>query len=247
MARNFNGTSQHLDVTATPASATPLTLAAWWLPANTSTTMGIFNIWVAQNEFLLQQNSTILRAQASSTAGGTASASTVATITANQWNHGAAVFTSATSRTVYLNGGNAQSNTTSITPSGLTTTTIGFRGLNGSNFVNGPIAEAGIWNVALSANEVAALAKGVPPRYVRPQSLVGYWPLWGLLSPEPDMSGNANAMVLTNAPTKANHAPTTLWTQKARTPPDFASGAVAASLIPWPLVASPRPSPAYFE
>jgi hypothetical protein len=64
-------------------------------------------------------------------------------------------------------------------------------------FFNGNIADAAVWNTALSDGEVAALAKGARPYSVRPGSLVGYWPLDGLQSPEPDLSGKANNGTLT--------------------------------------------------
>ena len=38
-------------------------------------------------------------------------------------------------------------------------------------------AGAGIWNVALTAAEIASLAKGFSPRLIRPQSLAFYAPL----------------------------------------------------------------------
>jgi hypothetical protein len=39
------------------------------------------------------------------------------------------------------------------------------------------IAEVGIWNVALTADEIASLAKSMTCDKVRPQSLVAYFPL----------------------------------------------------------------------
>ena len=47
---------------------------------------------------------------------------------------------------------------------------------SGSQFVDGQIAEFAIWNVALSADEIASLAKGFRPPLIRPQSLVFYAP-----------------------------------------------------------------------
>lgn len=41
----------------------------------------------------------------------------------------------------------------------------------------GDIAEVGVWDIDLTAAEVASLAKGVSPALVRPQSLVTYLPL----------------------------------------------------------------------
>ncbi len=56
---------------------------------------------------------------------------------------------------------------------------------------DGGLADFAIWNTGLSALEVAALAKGVRPNSIRQKSLQIYYPLDGLASPEPDLSGNA--------------------------------------------------------
>jgi len=39
------------------------------------------------------------------------------------------------------------------------------------------LAEAGLWDAALTDAEVAILGVGYSPLFVRPQSLVAYWPL----------------------------------------------------------------------
>ncbi len=46
-----------------------------------------------------------------------------------------------------------------------------------AGYMNGLLAEVGIWNVALTAEEIASLAKGMTCDKVRPQSLVFYAPL----------------------------------------------------------------------
>lgn len=46
-----------------------------------------------------------------------------------------------------------------------------------SDFDDGTIAEIGVWNVALRADEWLALGRRVSPLAIRPQSLVLYWPL----------------------------------------------------------------------
>jgi hypothetical protein len=46
-----------------------------------------------------------------------------------------------------------------------------------NDFDDGTIAEFAVWNAALSADEMAILAKKVSPLLVRPGSLVVYWPL----------------------------------------------------------------------
>jgi hypothetical protein len=74
----------------------------------------------------------------------------------------------------------------------------------------GLLAEIGVWNTVLTNNEIKSLATGILPYQVRPASLVGYWPLWGLTSPEPDLSGNAHNGTLTGT-SYATHAPVSLF------------------------------------
>lgn len=45
-------------------------------------------------------------------------------------------------------------------------------------------AEVAIWDVALTAGEAVALAKGFSPLLIRPQSLKAYFPLYGNVTPE---------------------------------------------------------------
>jgi hypothetical protein len=59
------------------------------------------------------------------------------------------------------------------------------------------IANVGLWNTVLAAGEVGALANGALPLSIRQGNLVGNWPVDGLQSPEPDLSGNANNGTLT--------------------------------------------------
>jgi hypothetical protein len=67
--------------------------------------------------------------------------------------------------------------------------------------IGGLIAEVGIWNAALTAAEVAALAKGMTCDKVRPQNLVFYAPLVRDLI---DQKGGL-AIANNNGATVANH------------------------------------------
>jgi len=96
---------------------------------------------------------------------------------ANTWHHACAVFTSATSRTIYLDGGNSATNTTSSTPSGINQMNIGSFKTAAGNWFNGQVAEVGLWSAALTQPEIASLAAGMTCDKVRPQSLVFYAPL----------------------------------------------------------------------
>jgi hypothetical protein len=115
----------------------------------------------------------------SSNTVATAAESTSA-FSANIWQHGAAIFESNASRTIYLDGANSATNTTAANAQGASTEIfIGARRLNGviAGYFGGLIAEVGIWSAALTAEEVASLAKGMTCDKVRPQSLVFYAPL----------------------------------------------------------------------
>lgn len=91
-----------------------------------------------------------------------------------------ALFSSVTNRLVFVD------QRTPITGTNPTTESVGnakayiatrpFEGAEGL-FFDGAGAEAAIWSVALTAAEIASLAKGFSPRRIRPQSLVFYAPL----------------------------------------------------------------------
>ena len=83
--------------------------------------------------------------------------------------------------------------------------------------LSGSIAEEAGWSVALTDAEIAAWAKGTLACKIRPASLVGYWPLFGLESPEPDYSGLGNNGVLTFTG-RADHSPSALITTTTFTP-----------------------------
>lgn len=135
--------------------------------------------------------------------GTTAGTATVGSPVTNTWRHAAGVFTSTTSRTVYLDGTTTATNTTSVSdPTSLDNLTIGAR-RNSSivNYFTGSIAEVGIWNVALAADEIASLADGMTCDKIRPQNLVFYAPLIRDLQ---DVRGGLS-ITNNNGATVANH------------------------------------------
>lgn len=59
-----------------------------------------------------------------------------------------------------------------------------------SDAYTGVLAEAAIWDTVLSAADVAILADGYAPTFVKPANLLSYWPLFGRASTEPDVWGS---------------------------------------------------------
>lgn len=182
MSYDFNGSTANLNISSEPVSVTPMTFACWFYTdlshggslIDISDTQGnnSWRLWITSS------NTIQVTAEA---AGSSTTATTTATFSNTTWNHGCGVFSSSTSRTVYLNGANSVTNTTSRTPNigTITRSSIGSRRQGGTSetFFNGKIADVGIWNIALNTSEINSLSKGVSCSLVRPQNLVFYAPL----------------------------------------------------------------------
>ena len=180
MAYDFNGTNQHLEVGSAVANR-PCTMAAW---AYLDTTAGIpKDICSVSSKTALA----VLRLNVNTGGqfriadqGNVNAVANGGTVSANVWDHYAGVFVSGSSRTAYTNGVAGAENTTTVAAITPTFTNIGafYAGTATSiQFMDGLVAEVGIWNVALTAAEIASLADGMTCDKVRPQSLVFYAPL----------------------------------------------------------------------
>jgi hypothetical protein len=185
MAYSFNGTNQYLRTSSAPAIGFPMTLAAWCRPTSMTGTRTVIAVGQAPAATRHRNQIVMLSTGALRVTGATSTSSfadTTATATTNQWVHAAGVVTSLSSRTIYLNGGNAVTNTATIGAyNTFTEMGIGAQQSNTAstyeNFWAGDLAEVGVWNVALTPEEVASLGRGVTCNQVRPQSLVFYAPL----------------------------------------------------------------------
>lgn len=92
----------------------------------------------------------------------------------------AGTFASLSSRTGYLNGGNAVTESTARanpTPFRLWIGAMDYLSLPQNHIPAGLLSEVAIWSAVLTAAEIVSLAKGFKPSRIRPQSLVFYAPL----------------------------------------------------------------------
>jgi len=105
---------------------------------------------------------------------GFASASTTVGAASNTWQNAIATWTSNSSRECWINNANSSANTTNVGTSSSIGRTLG---PGADDAMEGSCRAFAMWNVALDAGERAALAAGIDPRFVRPQSLVAYLPL----------------------------------------------------------------------
>jgi hypothetical protein len=184
-ARQLDGSGQHLQVTAAPITDEPLTLACWFY-SNSLTAdqclLGIYNSGAANGSWMLYAAGTVandpLRAYKKDNSSTSASSS-YNNYQTGVWQHAAGTFASNTDRTAYLDGVAATTNTTSVSDPTAVVIGVGARVQSSVTLrLNGAVAHAAIWNVVLTAEEIAALARRRwSPLLVRPQSLVAYYPL----------------------------------------------------------------------
>ena len=212
MARSFLKTSsEYLSVANAVVTATPLTMAGWFY-LDTSDHHDLMNITEtgANNEgFRITARNTDDIVASVRDGGAQDSAVSTTTYSTSTWHHFAGVYTSSTSRHVLLDGGGKGSETTSSTPTLLDTTSLGaYNGASIINPINGDLAEIGIWNAALTDSEVASLAAGYSPLFIRPGNLVAYWPLGGKVANDSDVDiVGGYDMTAYNTPTTADHPP----------------------------------------
>jgi hypothetical protein len=128
------------------------------------------------------------------------------TATSGTWFHAAFSSTSASTNDmkIYANGvqGTNQISSNNLISSITNSVIPQINGRNGANNLNSfQSAEVGIWNAALTAAEIASLAKGMTCDKVRPQNLVFYVPLVR------DLIDQKGGLVITNnnGATVANH------------------------------------------
>jgi len=199
VARLFNDASSEFGVnTSVSISAMPLSMACWFntndLDVN-EILISLADSAVGDHWFALGINGSEAGdpVQAWKRGGSSSVARTTTTPSINTWHHACGTFASATSTIAYLDGAGKHEETTSITPSSIDVTAVGgIRDVSPGQYWSGLIAEIALWNVTLTDAEVAILAVGYSPLFVRPGNLVNYWPLIGRTSPEIDVVGGVN-------------------------------------------------------
>jgi hypothetical protein len=183
MAYSFvAASSQYLSVLNAPATGVPLTIACRFNATAVGTNLALVQLSnsTGADRFLLSiaATNTPLRAFVQS-GGATTAESDYNGVTATTDNHGAAVFAASNSRTAYLNGLAATTNTQTVNVGAVDRFGVGARLFSSTwgLFYGGTIWELGIWDVALTGPEIASLSKGFKCPRVRPQNLKFYAPL----------------------------------------------------------------------
>jgi hypothetical protein len=196
VARSFNGSSSDYIGTSFQLPATgPISFSAWIFFTGSINGTIIGAVTNGGMQFGVLQGPTTSQLFLVSVAT-TIVYNTGSTFPNNIWVHGVLTLDGSKTGNFYING------VLDSTSPHMTGTSIGGPynaniGKAGTDYYKGLIADLAVWNVVLTPLEIAALAKGVRPPQIRKPSLVGYWPLQGIQSPEPDLSGYANNGTLT--------------------------------------------------
>lgn len=212
MALTFSagGTGDYVEAASSPTISGAFTLAALARPVtslNSGTILGVGASSGGDYIALAMLNTGLPFFE---TASPTADANGPTTAAADTWCHVAGVQSSTTNRVCYLNGVAGTANTATSNPTTMDRVTIGQLRINGSlvSVWNGEAAECAIWNVALTAAEIAMLSLGFSPALVRPSALVFHAPLQGSVAgPEIDVRGGRPLVYGTGQePTPVPHA-----------------------------------------
>lgn len=217
MARSDWSTSNYLrSAAAPPVVAAPLSMAVWGNATTASPAASLLMMELKNSTTAVNTNVFMLFVSTSGKvsfeiAGPSTSITVGATgvaIVANSWFHaGGVISADGTSMSAY-NNGVRRSVTNTQTPSGLNSTVIGVDYSTGPSISRpflGQLAEAALWNIALSDSDFAMLAAGISPLLVHPEALVAYWPLIGNNSPENNLKSNSATMSITGSLSKSAH------------------------------------------
>jgi len=165
----------------------PFSLVAWFYPTNTFPAQYLVSVGSGegnQQSLQIAGNVTNDPIRAESRGSTATSASITSSINFNTWNVAAAIFESATSRYVSINGSALTQDTTNSGISSPVYTRLGIGDIatpiQPNNFdprpLYGYLAHVTIYNSLLDASDCAALI-GVNPALIRRQNVVAYFPL----------------------------------------------------------------------
>ncbi len=176
--------SEGLEFNTTPVTVAPFTIACWGnadASAINATLIGLSDTGSADNYWQLRFDNTGKLAWFVNDSGNLTNYKSTASFSTDTWHHCCIVEASSTSRILYFDGVAETANTDDRTPDGADTISIGQRTTSGANahFWSGHAFWAAVYNIALIADEVAMLARGVHPYRVRRDGLVSFGPLEG--------------------------------------------------------------------
>lgn len=202
MARSFNGTSDVLNGTCIVDGLSAFTLAAWIIHSSGTYAIDVpFDI-TGSNGLDLSHDGTGFKAglKTSSDAHG----QTAAVAVDGAYHHWAITYDKSDANSVGLelwkdavSAAALVRTLNSTVDANANALYLGKFGTFGAHWA-GTLAEVAIWSVRLTGLELADLTNKVKrPDQIQAASLIGYWPVCGVASPEPEFTSSALADDLT--------------------------------------------------
>jgi hypothetical protein len=208
MAYTFSRAATRYLSTTAPVTTTPLTISAWSYPTAAAaypnpvcTLVSLqdrsgnnYRFQLGWSGYASYPYRALIEVSGPIPGGGSTTGIQIpGVVTLNTWQHLAGVFVGQFERYVYFNGTASAKSTAGLVPANISRLLIGtcLIGTVESQYI-GRIAEVGVWNAALTADEIKSLAAGMSPELVRPQSLVFYAPLIR------DLTDKVGGRILTN-------------------------------------------------
>jgi len=208
MSRVFSSASEQSLTSTPPVTTEAFTFGCWFRTSNLTDSQGLMGI-ASSGDASVYAVLAVLGGETGDPIGITARGTTSYTvqstsgISSNTWHHACGVFTSDTSRDVYLDGGSSANSSGSVTLANIDRFSVGMLHRNaGIWWHDGDIAEVGVWNVALTSAEIGMLAQGYSPLLIRPESLVFYTPL--IRDNDEDLVGGLS-LTANGSPTVSDH------------------------------------------
>ena len=182
MAITSNGSTIYFQATPETMFSYPFTINFWGRLASGGVKSNFVTLHNTSDSYrfaIFTNTSDQLTLSAVDSGGNTDTSATTTSVITNTWFMGTGVFTSATSRTIYLNGTDATTGTTSRTPTTPTRILL-FADYTGAVSVNcsGIIGEVAVWDAALTSSDVASLYTTAKASLIRPSNLQIYYPLF---------------------------------------------------------------------
>lgn len=174
MALGFDGIDQFLAAPAPVAATTPIAMACWFRSGGGAGGQALVSLSngdhaMPQLHRLMIEGQAGNRLKAQTFAASGQSAESSAPFSIGVWHHAFGVFGSATDRRVWLDGGNAATDTGAAAPTGLDWTSIAASRMASVDLAHfqGEIAEVAIWagagTDAMGEREAVQLARGFTP------------------------------------------------------------------------------------
>jgi hypothetical protein len=183
MAYDFAAGTNSIGCTFTPPSL-PFTMACQFNADSLATADAILCLGVDSARYQIQLDNTapgnVLARVINGTTNPFATSGSGAAIGGTGlWYNLVAVFTSTTSRTIYVGGAQGNVDTTSASISPTSEFRISGRTSGGvvGACVDGRIAEVGVWNTAFTADDAAMHHQAFTASRIRPENLIFYAPL----------------------------------------------------------------------